>query len=78
MPRLSKPPDPNDPEYQQLENRINLALHAGIFTATNSCMWFVRTITYAEWDWSILVTSAWIFILISHSIWVFAREKQLQ
>ncbi len=77
-PRLSKPPDPSDPEYQKLENRINFAVHVGIFAASNSCMWFVRSITYADWDWSIVVTSTWALVLISHGIWVFTREKQLQ
>jgi hypothetical protein len=74
-PRLSKPPDPKDPDYQRLERGINLALHVGIFSASNSCMWFVRSITYADWDWSIQVTSAWALVLLAHGIWFFSKRQ---
>ncbi|AFY71223.1 hypothetical protein Pse7367_2972 [Thalassoporum mexicanum PCC 7367] len=77
-PRLSKPPDKNDPDYQRLENRINFALHVGIFAASNSCIWFVRTITYANWDWTILLTESWLALLLIHGIWAFATERNLK
>jgi hypothetical protein len=77
-PRLSKPPDKNDPDYQKLENRINFALHVGIFAASNSCIWFVRTITYANWDWTLLLTNAWLVLLLIHGIWAFANERSLK
>jgi hypothetical protein len=76
-PRLSKPPDKNDPEYQKLGNRINFALHVGIFAACTSCIWFVRTLTYASWDWVIWLTDAWLVLLLMHGIWVFANERSL-
>ncbi|WP_264314150.1 2TM domain-containing protein [Thalassoporum mexicanum] len=75
---MSKPPDKNDPDYQRLENRINFALHVGIFAASNSCIWFVRTITYANWDWTILLTESWLALLLIHGIWAFATERNLK
>jgi 2TM domain len=75
-PRLSRPPDPNDPEYQRLERHINFALHVGIFTASNSCIWFVRSVNYASWQWSLWVTSLWLVCLLGHGIWMFSRDQK--
>ncbi|AFY73877.1 hypothetical protein Syn7502_01843 [Synechococcus sp. PCC 7502] len=75
-PKLSRPPDPNDPEYQQLERRINFALHVGIFTASNSCIWFIRAITYADWEWTPWLTSLWIMLLIGHAGWLITKERK--
>ncbi len=73
-PRLSRPPDPSDPEYQRLEARVNFAVHVGIFAACNSCMWFVRLLTYAEWDWSVMATSVWALFLLGHGIWAISKK----
>lgn len=71
---LSKPPDPRDPEYQRLERRVNFALHVGIFAATVSGMWFVRSVLYADWDWTTQVTGIWALLLLGHAIWVFTKK----
>jgi hypothetical protein len=77
-PKLSRPPDPNDPEYQSLERRINFALHVGIFAASNSFIWFVRSITYANWEWTLWLTSGWIVLLVGHGSWLISKEKGKQ
>jgi hypothetical protein len=74
-PRLSKPPDPRDPEYQRVERGVNLALHVGIYGASNSCMWFVRSITYADWDWTVWVSTVWAVLLLGHGIWFLSKKS---
>ncbi len=75
-PRLSRPPDPSDPEYQSLERRINLALHIAIFAVVNSGVWFWRSLHYADWQWTIWLTSLWALVILIHGIWVFSKERQ--
>ena len=36
---ITRPPDPNDPDYQKLEQLINLAVHTAAFAAFNSGLW---------------------------------------
>jgi hypothetical protein len=76
-PRLSRPPDSQDPAYQRLENRINLGVHCALFGAVNSGSWFVRNILYADWSWTIWLTSLWLIALVGHGIWMGARQKVL-
>ncbi|MFN5856330.1 MAG: 2TM domain-containing protein [Pseudanabaenaceae cyanobacterium] len=75
MPKLSKPPDPNDPEYQQLERRVNFTLHVSIFFAVNTGMWFVRSVMYADWEWTLWTSSLWAMALVSHGAWVWAKNR---
>lgn len=77
MPKLSKPPDPRDPEYQSLERRINFYLHLAIYSACSTCMWFVQTITEKLWVWSVWVSIIWAMFILGHGIWVFTKEKQM-
>ena len=70
MPKLLKPPDPNDPEYQTLELSVNFYLHLAIYSACMTCMWFIQSITEKVWIWSV-----WLAV---HSIWVLYKEKQIQ
>ncbi len=76
--RLSKPPDPNDPEYQSLERRVNLALHIGIYGAVVSGAWFVYFATYAHWTWLADASWWWLAVLGLHSAWVLLLEKLKQ
>ena len=77
MPKLSKPPDPRDSEYQSLERRINFYLHLAIYSACSTCMWFVQTITEKLWVWSVWVSIIWAVFILGHGIWVFTKEKQM-
>ncbi|MEI6329081.1 MAG: 2TM domain-containing protein [Pseudanabaena sp.] len=78
MPKLSKPPDPNDPEYQNLERRVNFYLHLAIYSACCTCMWFVQSITNKVWVWSIWMSAIWAVFIIAHGIWLLICEKQSQ
>ena len=77
MPKLSKPPDPNDPEYQALELRVNFYLHLAIYSACNTCMWFIQSITDRVWIWSVWLAVIWGVTIIGHGAWVLVRSKQL-
>jgi len=74
-PRLSRPADPNDPEYQSLERRINLALHFSLFCAGNSALWFWQSLHYAHWQWLLWFTSLWAVLLLGHGLWVLGRAS---
>ena len=36
------PADPDNPTYRHFERVVNLCLHAGLFAALNSGLWFVQ------------------------------------
>ncbi|MBD2078721.1 2TM domain-containing protein [Leptolyngbya sp. FACHB-17] len=71
-PRWSRVPDRKDADYRQLDDRMTFATHVALFAATNSGIWFFRTLQQADWDWSIWVTSGWFAALVAHAIYVFA------
>ncbi|MDX1976476.1 MAG: hypothetical protein SFT94_02275 [Pseudanabaenaceae cyanobacterium bins.68] len=76
-PRLSRPPNPQDPAYQRLENRINFGLHCAAFAAVNSSMWFFKTMLAISSPLPILLTSLWLSTLVGHGLWVGATQKIL-
>jgi hypothetical protein len=71
-PRWSRKPDPQDPEYRKLGDRINFALHVAFFAACNSGVWFVRILKQTDWQWSIWLTTIWGVILLLHLIYIAA------
>ncbi|MDJ0692316.1 MAG: 2TM domain-containing protein [Xenococcaceae cyanobacterium MO_188.B32] len=71
-PRWPRKPDRKDPEYRRLDDRMNFAIHVGIFAAINSGLWFVDAIKQADWSWLISVTGIWAGILLVHLIYIIA------
>ena len=71
-PRWPRKPDRRDPDYRRLDDRMNFAVHVGLFAACNSGVWFFRTLRYAEWRWAYLLTGLWGLILLGHAIYIFA------
>lgn len=71
-PRWPRKPDRADPDYRRLDDRMNFAIHVAIFALFNSGMWFFRTLKYADWQWSYLMTGIWGAILLGHAIYIFA------
>ncbi len=71
-PRWPRKPDRRDPDYRRLDDRINFAVHVGLFAAVNSGIWFFRTLLYADWRWAYLVTGLWGAILVGHAVYIFA------
>ncbi|MEB3831955.1 2TM domain-containing protein [Phormidium sp. CCY1219] len=70
-PRWPRKPDRKDPEFRKIDDRMNFAVHVAIFAASNSGVWFFRTVQFAQWTWSVWFTGSWLLILIAHAIYVF-------
>ncbi len=71
-PRWPRQPDRADPEYRRLDDRMNFAVHVGIFLASNSGFWFVHNIKQADWNWIIWFTGIWGAILLFHLLYIIA------
>lgn len=71
-PRWPREPDRNDPAYRKLDDRMNFATHVAIFAATNSGLWFVRTLQAQSWTWTVWVTGGWLLLLVLHAAYIFA------
>ncbi|HAC65435.1 MAG TPA: hypothetical protein DCF68_18370 [Cyanothece sp. UBA12306] len=71
-PRWPRLPDRADPEYRRLDDRMNFAVHVGIFLASNSGIWFVHNIKQADWSWIIWFTGIWGGILLFHLLYIVA------
>ena len=70
-PRWPRKPDRSDPDYRKLDDRMNFAVHVGLFAACNSGIWFFRTLYSADWRWAYLITGLWLGILVGHAIYIF-------
>lgn len=68
-PRWPRKPDPNDPAYRRLENRINFALHIALFSAVNSGLWFFQQLRHPFENLS-TVTLLWLAGLGLHAVFV--------
>lgn len=51
---------------------MTFATHVAIFAATNSGVWFFRTLQAADWSWSVWLTGVWLLGLIGHGVYIFA------
>ncbi|MEG4497639.1 2TM domain-containing protein [Microcoleus sp. F10-C6] len=71
-PRWPRKPDRNDPEYRRLDDRMNFAIHVGLFSATNSGLWFFHNLQKADWPWAISVTGGWALVVLAHAVYIFA------
>lgn len=71
-PRWPREPDRKDPEYRRIDDRMNFAVHVGIFAASNSGLWFVENIKATTWSWTIWFTAIWAGIVLLHLIYILA------
>ncbi|MBF2013662.1 MAG: Pr2TM family membrane protein [Richelia sp. RM2_1_2] len=70
-PRWPRKPDrKNDPAYRKLDDRMNFAVHVAIFALFNSGLWFFHNFLLASWEWLPILTLSWLFILLSHLIYI--------
>lgn len=70
-PRWPRKPDRNDPEFRKLDDRMNFAVHVGMFAASNSGLWFFHNLTAATWPWAVWVTGGWVSLLLIHGVYIF-------
>ena len=71
-PRWPRKPDRNDPEYRKLDDRMNFAVHVGMFAATNSGAWFFWNLNSVALPWTPWLTWGWSLVLLLHGIFIFA------
>ncbi|MBE9098147.1 2TM domain-containing protein [Vacuolonema iberomarrocanum] len=71
-PRWSRVPTRQDPDFRRLDDRMTFAVHVALFAASNSGIWFVRTVQAQSWPWSIWVTAIWFAALVAHGLVIFA------
>lgn len=66
-------PDPADPRYQDLERRVNFALHGALYAALNSGLWFTQLLRrpWPHLGWFSLV---WLLALLVHLAVVVQRR----
>jgi hypothetical protein len=69
------PADPDDPTYRHFERIVNLTLHAALFAAVNSGLWFLQELRHpwSHLDW---LTLGWAGVLLTHgSVVVLQRPR---
>lgn len=71
-PRWPRKPDRQDPTYPRLGDRINFALHIAFFAAINSGAWFFQEFLGKTWPWLLWFTLAWLILILSHGVYIFA------
>ncbi len=59
------PADPTDPTYRHFARIVNLVLHAMVFAAVNSGLWFVQEMRH-PWSRLPLVSLVWGLVLAIH------------
>jgi|TARA_B100001741_G_scaffold46228_1_gene34099 hypothetical protein len=72
---ITRPPDPEDPDYQQLEQLINLAVHGAAFAAFNSGLWVWHGLKPGFFPQLPLLTGLWAVVFLVHVGWVVARRS---
>ena len=71
------PANPSDPTYRHFERVVNLTLHAGVFAAVNSGLWFVEGIRH-PWNHLGWLTWAWFLALLIHLTVVVVQRPGLE
>lgn len=71
-PRWPREPDRADPDFRKLDDRMTFAVHVAAFTAINSGFWFFNLIDKVSWPWIPTFTLAWMGLLFSHGLYIFA------
>ena len=72
---ITRPPDPEDPDYQQLEQLINLVVHGAAFAAFNSGLWVWHGLKPGFFPQLPLLTGLWAVVFLVHVGWVVARRS---
>ncbi|MEB3159398.1 MAG: hypothetical protein VKK03_08050 [Synechococcus sp.] len=57
------PANPEDPLYRHFNRIVNCTLHAGVFAAVNSGLWFVQEMRH-PWTHLALLTELWLALWV--------------
>jgi hypothetical protein len=69
------PANPEDPTYRHFNRIVNLVLHAMVFAALNSGLWFVQGMRQ-PWPHLAWLTEAWAVVLALHLLTVLLRRPR--
>ena len=72
---ITRPAHPDDPDYQMLEQLINLAVHTAAFAAFNSGLWVWHGLKPGYFPQLPWLTGLWAAVLAVHVVWVLARRR---
>ena len=61
------PADPADPTYRHFNRVVNFVLHAMVFSALNSGLWFIQQMRH-PWDHLDLFSELWLAGLMTHLV----------
>ena len=67
------PANPDDPAYRHYARIVNLVLHAMVFAAVNSGLWFVQGLRQ-PWPHLAWLTEAWAAVLLMQLLAVLLRR----
>ena len=71
------PADKNDPTYCHFERIVNFCLHAGVFAAVNSGIWFLQEMRHPFPPGSLTwVTGLWATLWLGQLIWVILQRPK--
>ena len=70
------PADPADPTYRHFNRVVNLTLHAMVFAAVNSGLWFLQEIRH-PWNHLSVLTGLWLVGLAVHLSMVLKLRPEL-
>ena len=69
--------DKNDPLYFHFERIVNFCVHAGVFAAVNSGLWFLQEMRHPLADETLpWITGGWLTLLIAQLISVIMRRPK--
>ena len=69
--------DKTDPTYKHFSRVVNLVLHAMLFAAVSSTLWFVQQIRH-PWSHLNWFSEIWIAGLLLHLIFVVMQRPKMQ
>ncbi len=73
-PRWPRKPDRKDPEYRRLDDRMNFAVHVGVYITCNSGLWFFHNLKQADWSWATWFTLGWLALVLLHLIYILTAD----
>ena len=70
------PANPEDPTYRHFERIVNFCVHAGVFAAVNSGVWFVQEMRH-PWNGLSWFTGLWLAaLLVQFSVVLIKRPRR--
>ncbi|WP_295456792.1 hypothetical protein [Synechococcus sp. UW140] len=72
----TRPPDPQDPEYQQLERWVNFGVHGALFSFVNSGLWLWHGLRPGSLQPLPQLSLVWLVLLLLHLVWCYKKSAK--